>query len=175
MNHYQLGKLVQWAGTLQSRKRMQKVVYLLKCAGCPLDADFFLHHYGPYSTDVAQATDQLVRLNLLEETAEGNAVGQQFSYSVPAPALQSLRAFEMTDDGREAARLLKPFEPIARELLQLDIPVLEYASTIAFFQNQKADWNESFKSACAFKRLNPESTVAQNSLALAKRVFNQPS
>src|SRR5713226_2600892 len=35
MTRYQLAKLVQWAGTLRTRKRMQKVVYLLQLAGCP--------------------------------------------------------------------------------------------------------------------------------------------
>ena len=45
MNRYQLAKIVQWAGTLRSRKRMQKMIFLLKAAGCPLDADYDLHHY----------------------------------------------------------------------------------------------------------------------------------
>jgi hypothetical protein len=36
MNRYQLAKIVDWAGTLETRKRMQKVVYLLQVAGCPL-------------------------------------------------------------------------------------------------------------------------------------------
>jgi hypothetical protein len=32
MNRYQLAKIVEWAGTLDARKRIQKVVYLLKAA-----------------------------------------------------------------------------------------------------------------------------------------------
>ena len=61
MNRYQLAKIVQWAGTLRSRKRMQKMIFLLQAAGCPLDADYDLHHYGPYSQDVARLTDEMVR------------------------------------------------------------------------------------------------------------------
>ncbi len=36
MQPYHLAKLIQWApdGELKSRKRMQKVVYLLQSAGC---------------------------------------------------------------------------------------------------------------------------------------------
>jgi hypothetical protein len=30
---------VDWAGTLHLRKRIQKVVYLLQVAGCPLEAE----------------------------------------------------------------------------------------------------------------------------------------
>ena len=82
MNRYQLAKIVDWAGTLDTRKRMQKVVYLLQVAGCPLGADYTLHHYGPYSHDVARLTDEMVQASLLAEKASSNAVGQQYSYSL---------------------------------------------------------------------------------------------
>ena len=77
MNRYQLAKIVDWAGTLETRKRMQKVVYLLQVAGCPLGADYTLHHYGPYSHDVARLTDEMVQASLLVEKTTSNAVGQQ--------------------------------------------------------------------------------------------------
>ena len=82
MNRYQLAKIVDWAGTLETRKRMQKVVYLLQVAGCPLGADYTLHHYGPYSHDVARLTDEMVQASLLVEKTTSNAVGQQYSYSL---------------------------------------------------------------------------------------------
>lgn len=59
MTRYQLAKLVEWAGELRSRKRLQKVVYLLQAAGAPIEAEFTLHHYGPYSFDVAQLLPRL--------------------------------------------------------------------------------------------------------------------
>ena len=44
MKRYQLAKLIEWSGeSLKTRKRLQKVVYLLQAAGCPLDADYTLH------------------------------------------------------------------------------------------------------------------------------------
>jgi uncharacterized protein YwgA len=51
MTRYQLAKLVEWAGTLRTRKRLQKVVFMLQAAGCPFDDGFGLHHFGPYSSD----------------------------------------------------------------------------------------------------------------------------
>ena len=63
MTRYQLAKLVEWAGTLNSRKRLQKVVFMLQAAGCPLQAEFYLNHYGTYSLeDVTRLTDEMVRL-----------------------------------------------------------------------------------------------------------------
>ena len=90
MNRYQLAKIVQWAGTLRSRKRMQKMIFLLKAAGCPLDADYDLHHYGPYSQDVARLTDEMVREKLLCETTERAPYGS----SIPtfSPTRQAARS-----------------------------------------------------------------------------------
>ena len=81
-------------GDARSRKRMQKVVYLLQVAGCPLEADYTLHHYGPYSQDVARLTDEMVEASLLDEKTTSNAVGQQYSYSLSekhAAALARIR------------------------------------------------------------------------------------
>ena len=63
MNRYQLAKLVEWAGCLHTRKRLQKLVYMLQSAGCPLEAEFTLHHYGPYSQEIAGLSDAMVRIN----------------------------------------------------------------------------------------------------------------
>ena len=59
MNRYQLAKIVDWVGTFRSRKRMQKLSFTLQAAGCPLDAEYELHPYGPYSDDVARLTGEL--------------------------------------------------------------------------------------------------------------------
>ena len=40
MTKYQLAKLIQFVGNLETRKRMQKVVYLLQSAGCPFGRIF---------------------------------------------------------------------------------------------------------------------------------------
>ena len=86
MTRYQLAKLVQWSGTLHSRKRLQKLVFMLQAAGCPLDAEYGLHHYGPYSQEVARLSDEMQRSSLLLEESEPNQVGRQYSYSLTARA-----------------------------------------------------------------------------------------
>ncbi len=75
--------LVASAGDeLCGRKRLQKALFLLKSAGVPVDAQFELHHYGPYSRDVAQACDELVTLELLKETQSSESIGAEYSYRV---------------------------------------------------------------------------------------------
>jgi len=170
MERYELGKLVQLAGTLRTRKRMQKVVYLLQAAGCPLKTRFYLHHYGPYSSEIAGLTDILVHQGLLSEQPQGNMAGRQFNYVLTAESDASIRSYEETSGGQSSLANLKPFEGLAKELLQHDLQELEYASTIAYFKNQGLSWDEAFEKGCAFKQIQMQSPVAQQSLGLARRV-----
>jgi uncharacterized protein YwgA len=170
MNRYQLAKIVEWAGTLDARKRMQKVVYLLQVAGCLLEADFILHHYGPYSQDVARLTDEMVGVNLLEERSESNPVGQQYSYRLGERARVGILEFEKTPEGRTSSERMAAFEVKARRLLKADLKDLEIASTIAFFHKQGHDWPAAIDKACEFKGLTKGSPAVERAEALARQV-----
>lgn len=173
MKPYHLAKLIQWApgGELKSRKRMQKVVYLLQAAGCKaLDADFTLHHYGPYSQDVAALTDQMVSGGLLLETEDVNQqIGSSYCYNLSAEAKQSLAKFEIEESGRSAAAEIEPFESKAKELLRKEVRDLEYAATAAYFYRQQRDWKTAGARTCAFKRLEPDGAEVRVAVELAKR------
>lgn len=170
MNRYQLAKIVDWAGTLQTRKRMQKVVYLLQVAGCPLGAEYALHHYGPYSQEVARLTDEMVQANLLDEKASSNAVGQQYSYSLAPAARNSLADVESTPTGKALASDLEKFLIDKRWLLDEDLRDLEYAATIVFFHRQGHDWASAIDKTCRFKGLSNTSPAVERANALARRV-----
>lgn len=152
MNRYQLAKLTGWAEVLQARKRLQKVVFLLQTAGCPLNFDFTLHRYGPYSQEVARLSDEMVRSGLLEESVGQNAMGCQYSYRLPESTKQQIAELEASSDGQKWAEQIAPFEGLARELLTADLRQLEYASTIAYFRRKGLAWPASIDKACAFKR-----------------------
>src|SRR5262245_33423397 len=109
MTRYQLAKLVALAGTLSSRKRIQKVVHLLECAGCPVGADYRLHLYGPYAPAVASLLNELVRHGVLVETCERTAGGELYSYTLSDAGRGSLREYEATNAGRAEAEALRPF------------------------------------------------------------------
>ena len=168
MTRFQLATLVSWASPLKTRKRLQKVVFMLQAAGCRLDTDFTLHHYGPYSEDLARLTDEMVRQGFLEEQEEENGRGKQYSYRLPAPVQRQLDELEKSERGRELAEALVPFELQAKELLAADLKTLEYASTISFFRSIGDDWDAAVKSAAAFKHtLVP---VMKTALPLAKQM-----
>jgi len=152
MTRYQLAKLVGWADTLRSRKRLQKVVYLLQAAGCPLAAEFSLHHYGPYSEELARLTDEMVRQSFLAEQTTDNSVGKQYVYCLTPAVSQQIRELEATAEGTEWAAELAPFEAQAKQLLKEDLKQLEYASTIVFFHRQGFDWPTAVEKAEQFKQ-----------------------
>jgi uncharacterized protein len=170
MDRYQLAKIVDWAGTLDTRKRMQKVAYLLQVAGCPLGADFNLHHYGPYSQEVARLTDEMVQAGILHERADSNLVGQQFSYRLNEGARKNLSDFEATPRGKAAAESLAPYADLARRLFRADLKELEYASTAVFFQRQVHDWPQAIEKMCEFKGLTPGSRVVERAGELARQI-----
>ncbi|QEH35275.1 hypothetical protein OJF2_38230 [Aquisphaera giovannonii] len=169
MNRYQLAKVVNWAGTLETRKRMQKVIYLLQVAGCPLGASYTLHHYGPYSQDVARLTDEMVQAGLLTERTTSNGVGQQYSYSLSDAASRNLTELE-SSASRGPSSGLDAILSEKRWLLEQDLKDLEYASTIVFFRQQGHDWPSAVEKMCRFKGLAKGSQVVERADALARRV-----
>lgn len=170
MNRYQLAKIIEWAGLVDTRKRLQKVVYLLQTAGYPSEAEYALHHYGPYSHDVARLTDQMTQAELLEETSKPNIMGLGFrySYSLSQTARSALADFEATSKGENLAKSLTPFEPKARLLFDADLRDLEYASTIVFFCRQGHEWDKAVEKMRVFKKLSKEDAAANRAAALAK-------
>ena len=154
MTRYQLAKLVEWAGTLESRKRLQKVVFLLQAAKCPFEAEYILHHYGPYSQEVARLSDEMVQVGLLEESSEANQVGVQYSYVLSERARSQLAELEKTPAFRALADQLSSFEGKAKELLSTDLWHLEVASTLVYFRRQGHDWPESLARTCKFKHID---------------------
>lgn len=170
MQPYHLAKLVQWAGTLQSRKRLQKVVYLLQAAGVKdLDASYILHHYGPYSWDVASIADQLVKAGVLEEAAEANAAGVQYSYRLSEGGR---RAVEALDRGPEAAKVgtFLAQETMAKGLLEKPMGELEHGATMVYFYQYTHEWNEAVKRTCRFKRIRANGSECRTALNLAREI-----
>src|SRR3989304_6356762 len=80
--NYKLAKLIQMAGGLRSRKRIQKKVHFLQCACCNFDLEYRLHYYGPYSSALAERLDLLSRNGILVEAEQATEVGTQDHYEL---------------------------------------------------------------------------------------------
>lgn len=170
MNRYQLAKLVSWAKRLETRKRLQKVVFLLQAAGCPLvEAEFTLLHYGPYSEDLARLTDEMVRQALLDEEVSENPKGKQYSYQIPTVVKKEILEIEKSSKGRKWKAELGEFEEVAKEYLKENLQRLEHASTIVYFQQQGFDWETAVEKAIKFKKTE----TVRKALPFAKKVISK--
>lgn len=171
MTRYQLAKLVGTAGTLKSRKRIQKTIHLLQVAGCPIEAHYRLHYYGPYSADVAELLDEMTANGLLEEEAEAVGPRKEYSYRLPENVQRSLEQFESTDRGREAQQTIAGFASLFADLSSKPAKTLEYASTIAYFREVGRDWDDAVKETAKYKNVTSNSPSLTQARELAERVL----
>lgn len=163
MNRLQLATLLNWADEtgFEGRKRLQKVIYLLQQAGCPLSSDYVLHHYGPYSRDVADLCDEMVAAGLIEERG-GPSESSPYAYRLQPKTRELLH--ERSDDA------MQPFESLARELIAGPLWHLELGSTILLFRRRGLAWEQARSSACEFKRVQPDDPASLASLELARQI-----
>jgi uncharacterized protein YwgA len=67
-----LAEVVGQLGVLQGRVRIQKIMYLLRRSHPPLleGVNFFYHHYGPFSSEVANSVSSALSWRVLEQRIE---------------------------------------------------------------------------------------------------------
>ena len=164
MNRNQLATLLSWAGEqgFSGRKRLQKVVFFLQQAGCDLGCHYTLHHFGPYSRDVADACDEMVAAGLIIETGGPQSGTMQYAYTLQ-PAIRDLVK-------KAPEPQIQRFQDLGRELIEEDIWPLELGSTILFFHGQTSDWDHALEQACEFKKVSTSAEARRTALSLAKRV-----
>jgi uncharacterized protein YwgA len=164
MNRLQLATLLSWADDkgIQGRKRLQKVVFFLQDAGCPLDCRFTLLHFGPYSRDVADRCDEMVAAGLVEESGGPSNGEKQYAYTLKQKAREAL--------GRINDARMQRFHDLGSRLIGEKLWTLELGSTILFFYREVKDWNHALNKACEFKKVGSDAQQSQSALALARHV-----
>ena len=163
MNDYWLAKLISSVGKVDSRKRLQKAVYLLQLAGCPLKCDYILHYYGPYSFDVAALVDCLDGADIIEETPKGN----RYEVHIIDKGKAALKRFEKTLKGQSVLSQIQRFVPLFEQLNAEDPRVLELAATVAYFY--KGDWTEAREQTSALKSVPSSDPDLQKAEELARK------
>jgi uncharacterized protein YwgA len=168
MKDYWLAKLISCVSEVDSRKRLQKAVYLLELDGSPLVCDYVLHYYGPYSFELAALIDQLNGAGIVDETPEPLALGMvRYRSSITEPGKKALDGFEQTDKGRQLRAEIEPFIGPFKSLNDEDPWVLELAATVAFYH--KGDWGEAQEETAAFKKVPVTDRKLKQAVDLARR------
>jgi uncharacterized protein YwgA len=168
VNDYWLAKLISSVDEVDSRKRLQKAIYLLQLAGCPLKCEYLLHYYGPYSFELASLIDQLEGANLIKETPEqmGSNV-LRYKAKITEKGREALNYFEKTPKGKSLLSEIQQFVTTFKQLNIVNAWVLELAATIAFFYH--TDWNEAKKQTAKFKNVSLTDGDLKKAEELAKK------
>jgi len=125
---------------LAGRVRLQKMIYLLDQLGMNSDFRYEYHHYGPYSSDLAAATEDAKAFDLIsEEFGYREIDGMRYSIFRPNKNKQG-------DTGSVSQQYVAS-EGVLERLKATNSTVLELAATIHwiyFFENIPG-WREEVK------------------------------
>jgi hypothetical protein len=117
-------------GKIVGRTRLQKMAYLLELAGLGEGFSFEYRHYGPFSTDLANAAKKARILGLVEEAEREAAWGGVYSIFSTDLGVRK---------GTSAARV-----QLAKVAGEADPVELELAATAAFLASESGDpWGET--------------------------------
>lgn len=63
----QLATLLRAVGSIEGRKKLQKIVHILQEFGVPFDVRYGYHHYGPFSEELQEALQSFKHDGLIKE------------------------------------------------------------------------------------------------------------
>jgi len=110
---------------IHGRKRLQKLSYLTAESGVSSSVRFFLHDFGPFSSEVAAATDYL---SFLGDVTERDV---QFG-----PAKKYVKLYRLAEAASIPEQLPRHAISILEKLNEYSTIELEIASTIRYFMNK---------------------------------------
>jgi len=117
-------------GVVVGRTRLQKLAYLLERSGLGKGFPFEYRHYGPYSEELAEATDRAATMSLIEEVEKLATWGGSYSiFTCNARPPKTV----------DAARL-----KVAALAAKADAVELELAATAVYLASECKDpWGET--------------------------------
>jgi len=168
MRDYWLAKLISSVPEVDSRKKLQKSIYLLQLAGCPLRLSYILHYYGPYSFELAGLIDQLKGANIIDESPEQTGFGGvRYRSKISQKGKRVLENFQRSETGKKVHGQIKRFVSPFQDLNQEDLWVLELGATVAYFYEDS--WKGAQARAAEFKRIRKNDRNLSKAIELAKR------
>ena len=174
LNNYVTLKLIERIESLQGRKKLQKLMFIAKLEGCPIDDDFFHHFYGPYSSDLAERVDDLVERGLLKESSRSLGVveGVEYSYEVADPGKARLRGV----DEKLPKHTVEQIEEVLERVVPLasrNVFELELAATILYWLQKGHDWKKAEVITSQRKSAGREDSRFKSARKLAEQIWQQ--
>jgi uncharacterized protein YwgA len=104
------------------------MIYLCKTAGQDFNEHYIYHYYGPYSFELSQEIDELVRMDIIKEEETRNVYKYKITRMGDALYKQGLLKAKIEPER------LDQLQRLCKEINTKDVPFLEVASTAAFLK-----------------------------------------
>lgn len=128
--HVKLMAVLQEAGEVVGRKKLQKMIFIAKKLNFPFYEKYDFHFYGPYSEEVTLKIEELTNLGLVLEVQEKTNGCVQYRYSLSEAGDRFLENFDVDF-------------PALKDCVQLmnkeNARFLELVSTILYFDTFARD------------------------------------
>lgn len=124
--HAKIIRLIEVAGEVSGRKKLQKMVYIAKQMQMDFQERFEFHMYGPYSEELTLRVDELCNLGLIDEQKESRGAIQLYRYTLNEEGRDFLRFYDVNFGAGD--RLIS-------RLNEENSRFLELVSTILYFNN----------------------------------------
>ena len=119
---YLLATFALSGGTIEGRKRLQKIVCVLKHKyDVPFSYDYIPYHYGPYAENLASTIDMLVGVGFLEE--QQNVMFDdiiQYVYKL-TPEVEKFAEKSIAQLKREDPKILAKMTEAVKEMNDMNI------------------------------------------------------
>jgi uncharacterized protein YwgA len=167
---YALLELIDRLGGVQGRKRLQKLAYVAKVVGLPLEDEFCFHYYGTYSSGLAARVDQLVEAGLLRESERSFANGVEYGYDLTDKARAFLEEVRPTAPTPFRERMNAGLDRAAA-LKDQSVFVLELATSLLYWVAKGHSPAEAEAITHQRKKADPEHGAFQEARHIAEAVW----
>ncbi|MFD2616278.1 YwgA family protein [Terrilactibacillus laevilacticus] len=125
-DHAKIVSLLEQAGEVVGRKKLQKIIYILKKCDVPFQEKYHFHFFGPYSEELSLRIEELCNLGFINEVKETKGGYYQYRYTQTEAAKEFLSHFDIH---------METIEPLIQELNNQNSKFLELVSTILYFDD----------------------------------------
>ncbi|WP_134702437.1 YwgA family protein [Ammoniphilus sp. YIM 78166] len=146
--HAKVLYLLEQAGEVVGRKKLQKIVYITQKLQYDFNQKFQFHFYGPYSEELTLEVEELCQFGFLQEILEDKGNYNVYRYRI-------------TDKGKEFLHHVKAdvgnLSPVLHKMNQSSARFLELVSTVLFFEKlSKAEVREKIQTLKAKSNYSDE-------------------
>ncbi len=128
--HAKLLLLIQQAGEIVGRKKLQKIVYIAKKLEFPFYEKYQFHIYGPYSEELSLRMEEMRDLGFISEVKEKKGGYHQFRYALSEKGEEFLTISSF--DFPETKKVLDNLNSQSSRFLEL-------VSTVLYFEDLSAE------------------------------------